>query len=345
MRPSQLTTAQRLALLRRYGRHPQAWATLQPGITYIDVDTEAGQAYVATRTAFLVTIVLGDPIGAPAAIDAVLERVLSSSSSVLFFQVSEDVAMRLRARHGLRTTPLGIEPVVDVASFSLRGRQKQALRSARNHADRKDIVVEEVDVASLDEAPALRWRDTRRRRRLGFIVPPLRLAKEAAVAERERRAFVAKAAGEALGFVVFDPLYEDGQLVGVTPSVSCASTRFRPGLWYVLVTAAILRFQREGLATVNLGLAPLVALPPSSMASLSSSSVSATILRAAFALLSRVGLLYNFRGIAHAKSRFGGTPRSAWLGHRGALPVRALLALWWVIATDHETPSRPTAGG
>jgi hypothetical protein len=44
-----------------------------------------------------------------------------------------------------------------------------------------------------------------------------------------------------------------------------------------------------------------------------------------------LGALYNFRGVAHAKSRFGGVAQTSWLGHREALPWRALLALWWAI--------------
>lgn len=340
MSQSLLTTAQRVALLRRYGRHPQAWSALQPGVSFIDVDTEGGQAFVATRAALGVTIVLGDPTGAPAAIDAVLDRVMSSSSLVLFFQVSEALAERLRGRHGLATTPLGIEPIVDVATFSLRGRHKQALRSANNHAARDQITVAEVDAHRLDEEPARRWRQTRRRRRLGFIVPPLRLRPDVPEAEADRRAFVATRGAETLGFVVFDPLYDDGRLVGFTPSVSCGSTRFRSGLWYVLVTAAIARFQAEGITTVNLGLAPLAKLPSSSSSSLSATSSVPVLLRAVFSLLWRFGLVYNFRGIAHAKSRFGGTPRSAWLAHRGALPWRALVALWWVIASDPSSSSK-----
>lgn len=315
----------RLALLRRHGRHAQAWATLQPGLDFIDVVTAAGPAFVATRRALGVTIVLGDPVGADAATDAVLDAVIASSSPVLFFQIGDDTAARLRAR-GLRTTPLGVEPVVDVASFSLRGRHKQALRSAKNHAVRAGVVVEEVAATDVDEEPARRWRLTRRRRRLSFIVPPLRLP---AVEEGEgtgRRAFVARAGGETLGFVVFDPLHDDGRVVGFTPSVSCGSARFRSGLWYVLVTAAMERFRAEGVGAVNLGLAPLA--PSSSSLSLSSSS---PLLLWAFALLRRLGLLYNFRGVAHAKSRFGGTPHTAWLGHRGLLPLRSLLALWWAI--------------
>jgi lysylphosphatidylglycerol synthetase-like protein (DUF2156 family) len=318
---------ERLALLRRHGRHAQAWATLQPGLTFVDVDTARGPAFVATRRSLGVTIVLGDPVCAPDALDEVLDAVVARRSRLLFFQVGDDVAERLRTRHGLRTTPLGVEPVVDVAAFSLRGRHKQTLRSARNHAARAGIVVEEVDPACVDEEPARRWHLTRRRRRLAFIVPPLRLPAVEGAAGSGRRAFVARAVGETLGFVVFDPLHDDGRVVGWTPSVSCGSVRFRPGLWYVLVTAALERFRVEGAATVNLGLAPLA---PAAAPSLSSSSSSGLLLLA-FALLRRLGLLYNFRGVAHAKSRFAGTPRTAWLGHRGSLPLHALLALWWAI--------------
>jgi len=320
---------ERLALLRRHGRHAQAWATLQPGLTFIDVDTSAGPAFVATRRSLGVTIVLGDPIGDPGALDEVIDAVVAACPRVLFFQVGDATAARLRERHGLRTTPLGIEPIVDVGAFSLRGRHRQALRSARNHAVRAGVVVEEVPAHEVDEAPARRWHRTRRRRRLSFIVPPLRLPDLAPDGGSGRRAFVARVGGETLGFVVFDPLHDDGRVVGFTPSVSCGSVRFRPGLWYVLVTAAIERFRAEGVGGVNLGLAPLAS--SSSSSSSSSSASSSPVLWWSFSVLRRLGLLYNFRGVAHAKGRFGGAPRTAWLGHRGPLPLHALLALWWAI--------------
>jgi lysylphosphatidylglycerol synthetase-like protein (DUF2156 family) len=148
------TVEQRLALLRRYGRHAQAWATLQPGLAFIDVETSAGPAFVAMRRTLGVTIVLGDPIGDPATLDEVLDVVVAACPRLLFFQVGDATADRLRERHRLRTTPLGIEPIVDIANFSLRGRHKQTLRSARNHAERAGVVVEEVDFSlSLSSAP------------------------------------------------------------------------------------------------------------------------------------------------------------------------------------------------
>ena len=317
------TVEQRLALLRRYGRHAQAWATLQPGLAFIDVETSAGPAFVAMRRTLGVTIVLGDPIGDPATLDEVLDVVVAACPRLLFFQVGDATADRLRERHRLRTTPLGIEPIVDIANFSLRGRHKQTLRSARNHAERAGVVVEEVDPSEVDEEPARRWHLTRRRRRLSFIVPPLRLPDVEQQTGSGRRAFVARLADETLGFVVFDPLHAHGRVCGFTPSVSCGSVRFRFGLWYVLVTAAIERFRAEGIDQVNLGLAPL--------ASSGSSSSSSSSLMLVFAALRRLGALYNFRGVAHAKSRFGGVAQTSWLGHREALPWRALLALWWAI--------------
>jgi phosphatidylglycerol lysyltransferase len=295
-------------------------------VAYVDVVTSGGgRGYVAVRRAFGAAVVLGDPVCAAADRDDVVDRVVQAlPGATLFFQVGDDVARRLRERHGLTTTSLGVEPVVDVASFSLRGRHRQALRSALNHAARRGLEIVEVPPDHLDDAPARRWHRTRRRRRLGFIVPPLRLPGVDGLPGTGRRAFVARQGTETLGFVIFDPLHDDGRVVGWTPSVSCGSMRFRPGLWYALVTRAIERFRDEGVAVVNLGLAPL-ASPPTTTSPTS-------LLGRFFPVLRRLGLLYNFRGVEHAKRRFGGTPRPAFLAHRGPLPLRSLLALWWLVA-------------
>lgn len=323
--------ARHRARVLRFGRHPQAWATLQPGVQIVDV----GHGSVACRRALGVPVVLGDPVCAPHHRAAVVDAVVDALPGALFFQTSDDVARRLHERHGWYATPLGIQPLVDVARFSLRGRHKQALRSALNRAARTGVDIHEVDADDLDDAPVRGWLRTRRRRRLSFVVPPLRMPAACDGVQR-RRAFVATNGRETLGFVVFDPLHDDGVVVGWTPSVSCGSMRFRPGLWYALVAHALLQFQREGAVVVDLGLAPLAPLTPQAPSQ-------SPWLRTMFSVLSSLGLLYNFRGIAHAKSRFGGASAVSWLGHRRALPLVELLALWHLIDAPAPLAAAVTA--
>ncbi len=252
----------------------------------------------------------------------VVDNFLKAWPGALFFQTSTAFATQLRARHAFRTTPIGIEPVVDVAGWSTRGAHKQTIRSAVNRARATGITIAEdndIDLASVSTT----WLLTRRRRTLRFLVPPQEHRPLGA------RTFVARDVdGDVLGFVTFDVLARGGAVVGYTPSVSRASTRFRPGLWYAIVADALKVFQREGIAGVNLGLAPLAR--DTFNASDDADVGDAPLLRLALRVLRSVGgVLYNFGGIEHAKARFEGHATRSWLCHRGALPVWSLFAVLW----------------
>jgi lysylphosphatidylglycerol synthetase-like protein (DUF2156 family) len=133
--------ARHRARVLRFGRHAQAWATLQPGVEIVDL----GHGSVACRRAWGVPVVLGDPVCAPPHRDAVVDAVVDALPGALFFQTGDDGARRLHEHHGWYATPLGVQPLVDVPGFSLRGRHKQALRSALNRAARAGLCIGEVD--------------------------------------------------------------------------------------------------------------------------------------------------------------------------------------------------------
>jgi len=315
-----LSHAERLALLRRDGDFAQAGATTQAGLRFVDVRVGDAAAYAAYTTALERVIVLGEPVGDQALHGEVVRRVLQLDAGAVFFQVRPSL-VAIGTALGLRATPIGVEPHVDVATFSLRGRRRQNIRTARRRAAADGIVVDEVfDDAAFSALahPAQRWEQSRRRRRLRFLVPPL-----GHHLPQLTRTFVASRAGEALGFVTFDALCRDSQLVGYTPSVSRASTSFRQGLWYVVMSEALARFADEGVATVNLGLVPLAKAALDADDARGLTALSLRWLRVFGAPV------YAFGGIEHAKSRFDGVPVPSYMLHRDALPARALWGTLW----------------
>ena len=278
-------------------------------------------AYVAFARCFGCTLVLGEPVGAPHLIDDVVDSFLREHPRALFFQTSSAFAQRLHVRHGYRTTPIGIERMLDVSTWNTRGRRKQSIRSAVNGARNNGIAIAEDNELDLNTVSPAWWR-TRRRRTLRFLVPPQRHRPLGA------RTFVAKdSAGDILGFVTFDALGEAGNIIGYTPSVSLASSRFRPGLWYAIVAAALEVFQREGVCSVNLGLAPLA---DGTFGNSVDDDNASLLLTTALRVLRVVGgAVYNFKGIEHAKARFEGSAQRSWLCHRGVLPWWSLFAVLW----------------
>ena len=324
-----MTPIERRHLVASWGDHAQAGAMLQPGLRTVDVIGPGGRAFAACTRALGSTIVLGEPVGDTDGARAdVVAAVLDDDPHAIFFQVRPAFAALLTTRFGLRVTPIGTEPIIDVAAFTLRGRRRQSVRTALRHARAHGVTVTELDgddtlhTGAIAHA-AYAWERTRRRRQIRFLVPPLHHRVPGL-----SRTFVAKHGDAVLGFVTFDALSEAGHIRGYTPSVSRASTQFRAGLWYVLMAHALQQFQREGIASVNLGLVPLSR--PSLAASTTRSPASPGALLPLLRLLRVVGRpVYPFAGIEHAKGRLGGEPVMSFLGHRRALPLGALLGTWW----------------
>ncbi len=323
-----LTAAERLHLVASFGDHAQAGAMLQPGIHTVAVRGPRGRAFASFTRALGATIVLGEPVGDSEGARAdVVSTILDSDCDAIFFQVRPAFAQMLHDGFGLHGTPIGVEPIVDVATFSLRGRRRQSIRTAINHARTMGVVVTELgshddtEAAAIDAA-ATAWERTRRRRHIRFLVPPLHHRLPGLT-----RTFIARQGTDVLGFVTFDALSSDGRVHGYTPSVSRASTRFRAGLWYVLMAHALEQFRIEGVTTVNLGLVPL-ARGVSSATTLTHEAGGPLL--PLLRLLRHVGVpVYPFAGIEHAKGRFGGQAVASYLAHRQTLPLVALLGTLW----------------
>jgi len=327
-----LSAAERYQLVARFGDHAQAGAMLQPGVQTVSVSGPRGRAFASFTRALGATIVLGEPVGdSDEARADVVSAILDDDRDAIFFQVRPAFASMVHDRFGLRHTPIGTEPIIDVATFSLRGRRRQTIRTAINHARSMGVVVTELgndddtEAGAIDRA-ATAWERTRRRRHIRFLVPPLHHRLPGLT-----RTFIARQGPDVLGFVTFDALSSDGTIHGYTPSVSRASTRFRAGLWYVLMAHALEQFRREGVTTVNLGLVPLAR---GGSATTTQPPGDAGPLLPLLGLLRTVGVpVFPFGGIEHAKSRFGGQPVTSSLAHRHALPLVALLGTLWRTVT------------
>ena len=313
---SHLDTARRAACLRQYGGHALSFCTMQPGMSYFDVQ---GVGYVAYAKHWGMRFALGEPVCPPHLRDAMLDAFLDRHPGAVFVQVGKGVVDHLHARHGYYGTQFGSESKLDLAGWSLRGARKQIIRTAINAARAEGIEIREGgfdhDVRRISDA----WIRTRRckNNEIRFLIRPM------VVDYREgTRYFYACRAGEAVGFVFFDPLFRDGRRAGYVPNISRSSASFRQGLWYALMAHALARFQEEGVPCVDLGLTPLMLaedLEPQE----------SRLLRTTLAVIrERMDFLYNFKGLEFAKSRFQGRVEKTYCCHRHALPALAMTAMF-----------------
>jgi lysylphosphatidylglycerol synthetase-like protein (DUF2156 family) len=242
------------AALERHGSFALAYSVaFQPGLSRFG-DEEGFLAYrMVGRTAF----VLADPLAPRARWGALIDAFVTEKKDVTFWQTSRAMAELLSAR-GFTVNELGLESWVDLEDYSFAGPKRRSFRTAENRLSALGCRVEEVSVSALDrrrvEAISLGWRRTRttKRRELSFLVRPVVLDDEPGV----RKFFLFDGKGEPIAFAFFDPLYEDGRIVGYLS----ATRRWLPGAdplsAYFMVRRAVETFQTEGVPQLHLGVMP-----------------------------------------------------------------------------------------
>ncbi len=311
------TFEERVAYIKRYGTQSMSFSTLQPGMRYLDVP---GIGFMAFRDKWGYRLTLSDPVCDPKNREIVLRELLNNDRrEILFVQLSPETADILYRRFGLYATQFGSEIIVDLENWSLKGKKKQILRTAVNHARKEGLVIEES--CSLEECRRLtsEWLNTRkvRNREIGFLIRPMEMDYEDGT-----RKFFAYLDGELIGFIFFDPIYSNNRIISYVPNISRFSNRFKPGIFYPIMVHAMEVFKQEGIKVMNLGLCPLVIddrdLP-------SESALQKKINR----LIYRYGnWIFSFKGLYFTKSRFEGVEHKVFGVHKGMLPTLPFITMF-----------------
>jgi len=307
---------ERLEYLRSFGGHSMSTSLLAPEMRYFDLP---GVGFIGFMTWRGSTVALADPVAAIAEQPTLVEAFLASHPRAAFVQTSEALAQLLHRRFRFYATQVGVETLLDLDAWSLRGRKKQALRTALNQASARGIIVSEGCTTAERETLSSEWLATRRvsDTEIAFLVRPLGMEPTPGA-----RVFCARAGSKPVGFVCFDPLFAEGEIVGYVPNVSRASAEFRQGIFYAITLHAMQCFAREGARVVNLGLSPLA------VDTLERGGESVAFKHLLGALYRFANRLYNFQGIRFAKSRFRGREEPVFLAHRAHFPVRDALAVF-----------------
>jgi phosphatidylglycerol lysyltransferase len=286
----------------------------------------------AARDAFLMYgirgrswIVMGDPVGDPAAAGELLWSIRRSCAAargrLCFYQASEAM-LPLFVEMGLATMKYGEEATVDTAAFTLAGPAGKALRHSVRRAEAAGVTMTIVPAAEVPQ-----------------LIPRLRAISDAWLAEKKMQE-----KGFSLGR--FDPAYlarfdaalawRDGQPIAfaniwTTPNRREASVdlmRHVAELPYGTMDYLFVRLiewsRAQGYARFNLGMAPLSGMPTGPLAPLWA--------RLGATAFSNGERLYGFGGLRHFKAKFSPAwaPRYIALSGGGAR-LRALLDLFTLV--------------
>lgn len=294
------TAAFRIDKLKQYGRGSLAYSSLQAGMQYYMNDRLGYCAYVPLSDSEDSVCVLADPICSKENLRAFLDAFLLEKKDPIFLHASHDTAEILNER-GFSVNELGVETIIEIQKFTLSGNKRQALRQARNNAKRDNLVCREVLSSDPEMRKAFRkisedWMKHKvmNDSEMQFIVRPI-----VYVDEIDVRKFVALKGDTVVGFIIFDPIYENGKVKGyIANHLRSNLDRSYSVVDFILLEALDI-FKAEGKEELSLGLSPLAKVDDSE--EFRHSKLLSAHFKYSF---ERANFLYNFKNLYRHKSKY-----------------------------------------
>ncbi|MBP6747595.1 DUF2156 domain-containing protein [bacterium] len=294
------TAAFRIDQLKQHGRGSLAYSSLQAGMKYYMNDKLGYCAYVPLTDSEDSVCVLADPICSKENLRAFLDAFLLDKKDPIFLHASRETAEILNER-GFSVNELGVETIIEIQNFTLSGNKKQGLRQARNNAKKDNLVCKEVLSSDPDMRKAFRkisedWMKQKvmSDSEMQFIVRPI-----VYVDEIDVRKFVALKDDTVVGFIIFDPMYEDGKVKGyIANHLRSNLDRSYSVVDFILLEAMEI-FKAEGKEEISLGLSPLAKVDDSE--EFRHSKLLSAHFKYSF---EKANYLYNFKNLYRHKSKY-----------------------------------------
>lgn len=328
-------TQQRLLdFLHRFGSQPIAYSVVQPGLEYF-IDDELGfLGYIAIKDRIFAPrglhMVIGNPICAPENYGELLDRYLAVAradvATCAFVEINSEFAGVLHER-GLPVNELGVEWELDLTNFDpqLPGKGYQNLRRWRNKAQAEGVQVQEGRMYELlerhaDELTELNDEWLKRKGGTEFIglTRPMETAEHPYV-----RYFWATQKGRLTALAVFDPMFENNQIIGYYHNL-CRVLQSAPhGTNDLIVLEAMRRFQAEGKRMVSLGMSPFAEITNEEYGHFNPRV--AGMFRFMY---NHCQFVYPFRGNHFHKRHYRGTPHRSYMASVPELNIYRVLGVF-----------------
>lgn len=307
-------------LFRNYGRFSLAFKTTQAN----QLKTFGDRAgYVAYAQKSGRTIALGDPVAAAADAPAFVGAFIERFGNPAFVQVSATTTAFL-AGFGYRATVIGVDSAIRLPHRSFAGKANEHIRYATNVLNKKGFRINDTPwspvTRAMIETVSAEWRKGRplKKREMAFLNRGLDDFDDPA-----QRVLVLHAPEGALAaFIVFDPLYENGSLVGYVIAMNRRLATAPTYADLALTRHPVDTFRAEGLQELRLGLSPLVPF--------ANQHRPGRLIKGIFALARRSDLVnrnyLNTQGIAVFKRRFHSVEEPLFFCARAGTGVLDLIA-------------------
>lgn len=253
---NQTTIAKRemMNLLKQYGYSSLSYSSLQSGVETLMDEGKGFVPFGMVHCTKATPVSLSDPICAPEHREELIGNFIQKYRNPIFVHISRDVA-KVVEKHGYYINEMGIETIVDVQHFTLSGPKKEFLRSQRNRAHKDGVEVREYAMRDLDKNElneiSNRWMQHKTSPgELAFLARPAVFEDEMDV-----RKFYAKKNGKIVGYVFFDPMYENGKVYGYIANILRAD-HASYSICDAIIIEALKVFKEEGIREVSLGFSP-----------------------------------------------------------------------------------------
>jgi phosphatidylglycerol lysyltransferase len=250
IRDGNVSVERRLSFLRQHGSFTLAYsAAVQRGLDYFGDEN----GFIAYRMVGGTALVLADPVAAVADRAKLIREFLAVQPKVSFWQVSRPTA-EILASMGFVVNEMGTDIRID-----LPGYKRKSLRHDFNRATRAGTVIKEASAAEIGidaiRDVSDRWRRMRtfKEREVAFLNRPIVLEDEPDV----RKFFAFDRDGKLVAFAYYDPIYEDGRVVGYSTSFKRRLPEADANICNGLLHVAMESFRAEGRKCLYLGLSPM----------------------------------------------------------------------------------------
>lgn len=244
-----------LEYMKRYGSGSLAYSALQEGIEHYVEDDKGFIAYTRVLLPVPTTIILADPVCAPVHRKKMLSSFLKKVINPIFIHLTSDTA-KILEEMGFIINEMGVETILDVQQFGMKGSKKEFLRNQRNRACKDGLKAVEMTQAQVPpdalKAISEEWMSNKAAHRceLTLLARPAVFEDEPGV-----RKFYAMKDGVVIGYVFFDPMYRGGKTIGYIANI----LRSLPKPYSVsdfLILEAMNVFKAEGVQYLSLGASP-----------------------------------------------------------------------------------------
>jgi lysylphosphatidylglycerol synthetase-like protein (DUF2156 family) len=315
---STLSRDGRLALLRQYGAFTLAYsAAFQEGLEYFVDD----HGFIAYKMVGGTALALADPVAPPENREGLIRALVQAKSDVCFCQASRPTA-ELLAGMGFKVNEMGPETRIDLTNY-----KRKTLRKALRLATNIGYVIKEAPSASvgIDKIKAVSkgWHRTRTYKNLevGFIGRPIVLGDELDV----RKFYAFNRDGHLVAFSFYDPIYQDGQVVGYSTSFKRRLPESHTSINSAILQAAIDAFREEGKKSLFLGLSPMADIEDKDFRH---SALLSWYFRQAFACPLYNRFFFPLQGHASHKREFRGTAEQTYFAFNTGFALVRMLKLW-----------------